>query len=245
MEGESKKHGFFMLAEMVLIIVGITAALQLDNWTSNSEDRRNERALLEQLQGEFKQVKSVIDANFIKLNEIDEKSIMLYQACGIEQVNMPDSVVLSAIVKAFTNNQITLYQGVLEDAINTGKLSLIVNDELRILLYAWKNGVLEVQAFIDRTSEDTSVFYRYLYEYISFRSFDDIAYPELQIGESEFNMNPNNVFSDIMFENQVGVVFYRNRSLIKQYNSKLLAPSERIMNLLEEELKKSALNEPS
>lgn len=33
MEGESKKHGFFMLAEMVLIIVGITTALQLDNWT--------------------------------------------------------------------------------------------------------------------------------------------------------------------------------------------------------------------
>ena len=55
-------------------------------------------------------------------------------------------------------------------------------------------------------------------------------------------MNPNVVFNDIMFENQVGVVFYRNRSLIKQYNSKLLTPSERIIKLIEEELQKSAIN---
>lgn len=48
-EGETKRHGFFMLAEKVLIIVGITVALQLDNFNESSRNLKTEKALLLEL----------------------------------------------------------------------------------------------------------------------------------------------------------------------------------------------------
>ena len=35
LDGDMKKHGFFMIAEMLLIMIGITGALQIDNWNEN------------------------------------------------------------------------------------------------------------------------------------------------------------------------------------------------------------------
>ena len=35
LDGDMKKHGFFMIAEMLLIMIGINGALQIDNWNEN------------------------------------------------------------------------------------------------------------------------------------------------------------------------------------------------------------------
>jgi hypothetical protein len=245
MEGETKKHGFFMIAEMVLIIVGITVAIQLDNWTSNSGDRRNERALLEQLQGEFEQVKKTIDTQLVLLNKIDESYLKLYKACGVEKVNWPEDELLKLIARTYSDVRLNLYQGVLEDAINTGKLSLVENDKLRIQLYSWKNGVLKIQSWSDGTYDNTIVFLRYVFTILSFRNYDNDVWPEIELGESTFPNDPNVIFNDISFENSVGDLFYRNKRLIKSYDTHLIKPLEELLKLLEEELEKSTPNEHS
>lgn len=239
MEGESKKHGFFMLAEMLLIIVGITAALQLDNWTSNSEDRRNERALLKQLQSEFVQVQAVIYKSHEKLTQRDINGLNLYKSCGLEKVNYPEIDLLNMIVSLFSPSQLNLYQGALEDAINTGKLSLVKNNELRINLYAWKRGVIQIQKYEESTANDVSEFLREIYHILSFRNYDDNYYPEIGIGRSEFPSEHNDIFNTIYFENQVGVLFFRNKRLIEHYQENLVDPIDVILKLIDEELKKS------
>ena len=42
LEGDMKKHGFFMLAEMLMIMLGSTGAMQIDNWNENVNNRKAE-----------------------------------------------------------------------------------------------------------------------------------------------------------------------------------------------------------
>jgi hypothetical protein len=195
--------------------------------------------LLEQLQGEFEQIKLIINKNLENLNDRDVSGLQLYSSCGLKKPDFPDDEVVNLLADVFSNYQLNLYQGALEDAINTGKLSLVENDELRIKLYAWKNGVIRIQDFNSTTNQDVMQFLREIYHTISFRNYDNNYYPEIGIGESEFVSDPNEIFNTIYFENQVGVLFFRNKRLIEFYEENLTEPLDRILTLIESELLKS------
>jgi hypothetical protein len=239
MEGENKKHGFFMLAEMLLIIVGITSALQLDNWNQNSTNRRSEKVLLEQLHVEFSQVRNTIDSQIETIERKDKILFKLYKSCGLEKQEYPPDGVLNWFAKSITINELVLFQGVLEDAINTGSLGLIENDSLRIELYSWKNGVLSTQNSMNATNNDVGVFLREIYHHVSFRNYDDHYYPEVGLGRSEFEYNPNDLFNDMYFENVIGILYFRNKSIAKKVEEELVKPLENIQSLIESELNKT------
>ena len=240
-DGDVKKHGFFMIAEMLLIILGITGALQLDNWNNTHNNTQAETLILEQLSVEFELVENSINTKLEELHAKDSLLFNLYKSCGTEITDYPKDDVVGWVAKGISQENLTMYQGVLEDAINTGSLTLIKNDSLRIHLYSWKTGVLYVQDHISITNEDISVFLRDIYNDISFRNYDNAYFPEIDLGDSEFEYDPNELFTDIYFENITGVLYFRNKILIKHIDNKLLVPLKSIRSLIDSELSERKL----
>lgn len=114
-----------MLAEMLLIIAGITAALQLDAWKKDIDERNTEVILLKQLKNEFSQIKLDI---YEAYRDLDEKHILLYKLytrCGrSSELLSNDSIAIMFDETMMTNNFI-LQHGVLDEALNTGRVSII------------------------------------------------------------------------------------------------------------------------
>lgn len=127
-----------MIAEMLLIMIGITGALQIDNWNENINDRKAEIELLQQLEVECEDVSDIIKSRFETTILKDSLLFKLYKSCGTDKQNYSHDEVLDWIARGITSNNLDIYQGVLEDAINTGRLALITDEELRVALYSWK-----------------------------------------------------------------------------------------------------------
>ena len=109
LEGDMKKHGFFMIAEMLLIMIGITGALQIDNWNENVNNKRSEIELLQQLEIEFEGVSNIINSNLENTLLKDSLLFKLYKSCGTDQQNYSHDEVLDWVARGITTNDFDIY----------------------------------------------------------------------------------------------------------------------------------------
>ena len=66
-------------------MIGITGALQIDNWNENINDRKAEIELLQQLEVEFEDVSDIIKSRFETTILKDSLLFKLYKSCGTDK----------------------------------------------------------------------------------------------------------------------------------------------------------------
>lgn len=235
MDGERKKHGFFMLAEMVLIVGGITIALQLDTWQSNLDNEKAELVLLNQLKEEFELVKIKLVKEKEGFDELSPVYTVLYKLCGEKDIPLT-KLELATLCANIGKSRFAIDLSVLDEARNTGRLADISNDELRILLYGWNDGLDWVESEVQYYNLYTKDLNDYIFKYLPFRDYDDNLFPDKGLGISKNCRNPNRIFDELYFENQIGVAFYLNERILGAYNEKLTQPTALILSMIKIEL---------
>ncbi|WP_090295316.1 DUF6090 family protein [Flagellimonas zhangzhouensis] len=60
-ENKFSKYLLYALGEIILVVVGILIALQLNNWSQENKDRQREQLILKQLNSEFRNNKDLFD----------------------------------------------------------------------------------------------------------------------------------------------------------------------------------------
>jgi hypothetical protein len=133
MENKTSKYFKYAVGEIVLVVIGILIALQINNLNEHRKDRNSEQALLKQLENEYQ-------SNLSQLEEkIEMRKIMLKSAQRLlnmidnkEQI-VPDSI---CYYLSFTRMSPT-FDPIKNDLINSEKLDLIQDDELKSMLTAW------------------------------------------------------------------------------------------------------------
>ena len=234
--GEKKRHGFFMLAEMLLIIAGITAALQLDAWKKDVDERNTEVILLKQLKNEFSQIKLDI---YEAYRDLDAKHILLYKLytrCGLSSELLSNDSIATMFDETMSTNDFILQHGVLDEALNTGRVSIIKNDELRILLYSWIHSDHKVNSTLSRFNKLMDKAEDVWFKKIPSRNVDYDAFPTLGIASSELANDPNSIFQDLYFENTMGYLHGINEQLYEKYADEYLVPANRILEIINQEL---------
>jgi len=76
-ENKLSKYLLYALGEIVLVVIGILIALQINNWNENKKDRRQERELLIQLESEFESNLSQLDQKMAMREEMISASLNL------------------------------------------------------------------------------------------------------------------------------------------------------------------------
>ena len=141
-DGRIKKYLINSLGEVVLIVVGILLALQIDNWKQQSDDRATERLLMSELNKEFLANKKQWDTTiYYHRNGLRSAEFLDSQLpIKLEEVNL-DSIAYHTyqLTWVFTFNP---SNGVARSILNNSTFQVITNDELRQLLITW-NDVLE------------------------------------------------------------------------------------------------------
>lgn len=232
---ERKENLLYIFTEIMLITIGVSIAIQLNSWKDERENQKQKIVLLQQLDIEFKQFKA---ATLFAVEELKEgrKTIeVLYKACGKENnfTNYELGVLFTA---ADSYTRIEFNMVTLNESINTGKISLIENPELRLLLSSFGR-VMEI--IENRTSniENISVIHQEVTKkYIPWRDFDNVYFPNLELGNSELLLNGNDIFKDPLFENNIGQKYWFNQELEKLYNEKIITQVEKALELIRVEL---------
>ena len=124
------KYILYAIGEIILVVIGILIALQINNWNEGRKDRTKEVIILEQLQSEF-------NSNLEQLDQkIRIRNVQLLDAQKLlSYIDDPASWIKDSVEKAMTGTiGYATFDPIENDLAASGSLRLIQNDSLKSLL---------------------------------------------------------------------------------------------------------------
>ena len=123
------KYSRYAIGEIVLVVIGILIALQINNWNEERKERKKEKQLLMTLSEDFKSNLTSLEQSINKIQIIRERySLVLEYAGNMNNgltKEMKDTIIKTEF--AFTN----LVDGALTSILGSNKLEIIRNDTLK------------------------------------------------------------------------------------------------------------------
>ena len=144
-EGKTFNYFKYAIGEIVLVMVGILLALQVNNWNQNRINKQNEKLILKELHKEFISNKIQLDT-VLFYNQRSFQSVKYVRSklpINMEQINL-DSLAYHLNYMGY-NYTFNPSEGVTNALINSSTFNLISNDELRNLLIRWDDVVSDYQ----------------------------------------------------------------------------------------------------
>ena len=187
-EGKTSKYLKYAIGEILLVVIGILIALQINNWNEERKSRLREKQLLINLQGEF--LDNLKDLDSISM-EVDiviaslEKVFDLFSSAPTNQSQDSVDIWISSALQS-PNWKPSEYQ--LNSLNNSGSIASLSNERLKLLLYQWarqQKEMTEVQLRTEKTGEEIIT---YLKEVGSLRNID--------VANKSFNYRPSSIFLD-------------------------------------------------
>jgi hypothetical protein len=142
--GKTGKYFKYAIGEIILVVIGILIALQINNWNEQRKDKVKEQILLKQLQEDYQ-------SNLLQLEEkMATREKMLISAVQLlnafdEPIEMTRDSVIEDL--ATIRNDPT-FDPIQSDITSSENLRLIQNDNLKRLLSNWSSdvvGVIEIE----------------------------------------------------------------------------------------------------
>jgi hypothetical protein len=236
---EGKTFGYlkYAIGEILLVVIGILLALQLNNWNAEIADKRESRRFMERL---LVEVESNLQASAL---EIGKKRAQLSGLSAIlEMISNPaarssQQTLDSLIYIVITSSTIDIQTGTLSEGLNNGKIALIGSDSLRVALYGFPAVLEAARAFEKLNNDDTNTSYgKFLYDHFNYRRMDATFSPyKEQIGKSAFPPDNFGLLTTLKFENLTdNRLFLTNRQF--EIYSNLQEKLKRIRSLIQREL---------
>jgi hypothetical protein len=250
-ENKTGKYFKYAIGEIVLVVIGILIALQINNLNENRKDRIKEQEVLIQLQEEYQ-------SNLLQLeNKIALRNDIIQAATQtIEYMDNPVNVNRDSVmakISVITNTP--TFDPINNDLISSGNIRLIKNKELKKRLTQWSTYIIQLgeieQEYVDNYR---NVYLPYIIKSGIGRDLDN-GYWQLQnnfnflidkkdiedkpnIGNSPKVLDLDNMLNDKELEGILSNAVYIN--YISNLESKSLHNRiEEILNLLNKEIKQS------
>ena len=207
--GKTGKYFKYAIGEIVLVVIGILIALQINTWNENRKDRNREQAILKSLQQNFKTNINNANVAFNTFSEAHEASVILLEIIKDSSLIKPSEIeqLLDDIINK--TKSLDINTGAIHEIFNTGSINLIKDSDLRKQLSDWSYHVTD--------TEDDIVIYRdYLFDFFIpsltnkaiLRNMEDPDFFEddlnlSKLSKSNFKIDYNKTIRTIEFENEV------------------------------------------
>jgi len=238
-KNKTSKYLKYAIGEIVLVVIGILIALQINSWNQQRIQNKEEQQALINLKQDFEYNYSSLDSILTRTNKAIELQLTILNHTG----NKPDpeteaefNVSLGAI--AFLTEYYPR-NGYLNDLLNSGKLGILKNPNLRNRLSSW-NSVLNhikqrefnVQDEIEKINDD--IIKKGSWLNIDAVSTDSI-FKNNPFPKSGFDIDNRVLLGEIEFENKTENVIYQNKALVNGHKTGLILLEE-ILELIEMEI---------
>lgn len=125
------RRWFTFAVELVLVIVGILAALSIDGWVSEREDRESERIYLESIARDLAQFESELKAQIEFEDGIIRTGKSAYNMLGQANPRARPAELGAKLTHLFDRRTVFLQSAAYTDIVSTGNLELILDRALR------------------------------------------------------------------------------------------------------------------
>jgi len=245
-ENKFSKYLLYAIGEIILVVIGILIALQINNWNENQKENNLEQNTLSNLKKEF-------ETNQSNLKSILENNKQVRDACFV-LTDMIRSKRLKDESKKLDSLLYTVQifytfepkRGVVDEIISSGKLNIIKNDSLRTYLTGWTGTILnaeeDVEYRYDNYHQNLVPFLSKHFPLSNGELFKQISDEDAEVyisnyeKPSNFKINFKNL-NLIEFENAIWLHKNNNDYMIYEY-SRMAKEIDFIIDVIEQELEK-------
>jgi hypothetical protein len=219
----------YAIGEIILVVIGILIALQINNWNQNRIDRNEEKEIIAKLHNDFKENKILLEEFIVNhSNEMDANNELM-SLIGASKEELYERNLDSLFFASLTANELAFADNTLKNIMQSGRLNILKNDKITTLLYKW-NELSEIMRIrmnkLDEWHNDK--YTPYLLTKISFKEMDAIGNYKWS-GKSKIKPDYHQLFQEIEFEN-----FLDNSQWLHQ---QILERCEEIEKLIKEIIK--------
>ena len=130
----------YAIGEILLVVIGILIALQINNWNEARKTHIKEIALLNQLKSEFQSNLDQLDEKIAIRNEMITASFKL-----LGYVDHPAQQNSDSITKYIVPTMLVpTFDPVINDIMSSGRIQLLQNSKLKELLSRWTSEIVQV-----------------------------------------------------------------------------------------------------
>jgi hypothetical protein len=243
-EGKTTKYFKYAIGEIVLVVIGILIALQINNWNVENADHKKEVNYLKSLKNEM-------ESNLASLNKEEDRisTFLKRERVMIKILNSKEAIdttsdrtIFNFYKEIFNNPVITnIETGAINEIISSGGLQYIKNDSIRKLVSSWDTRAARVkiqEAFLDETTQkiedllfdEQLINTRYLFSLNE--SFD------VRLGEPSEEHSLKPLLKSEKFESQCLLHYGQCNVMITRFYPRYEADLIRMINLINRELDK-------
>ena len=137
MENKTSRYFKYALGEIILVVIGILIALQINSWNENRINIKQEQQILLQLKREYEENLREIDNKIAMRNDIINASRRLLLIKEGSLKGLPADTIASDLFTICSTPTFNPVIGTTNELLSSGKLYLINNSELKTILTNW------------------------------------------------------------------------------------------------------------
>ncbi len=237
-EGKIGKYFKYAIGEIILVVIGILIALQINNWNTNQINKSESKEFNQRLFNEFAGNLDLANTKIEKIESLIKSSRSILELFNEKPEHNSPRKLDSLLAIAIEGVKVEFRTGTLNEGLNTGKVALIESEILKSKIYGLTSNIDYVREW-DKTYSAylSNILLPFLYKNFNFRNMDN-AFSNYSAGESKFKTNRNKVLlENEEFENLIDNHYFQSNTQL-EFHKNLKDEIEEIKELIEIELNK-------
>ena len=213
-DNKFSKYLIYAIGEIILVVIGILIALQINNWNEHQKELKQEKVIMSNLNNEFIKNDKSLNKHSIRYQISKESIHFLMSLIGQSENEIAKYNIDSLLSIAIDVFDFRPTDNVMSEVIASGKLDLIRSDPLKNALFEWNAGLkLKEEAMETLDGMNESLLIPYLIKNASLKNIDSYGLSEWK-EKSRLKSNNLKLFSQIEFENNLGnhgwsIIYYK------------------------------------
>ena len=230
----------YAIGEIILVVIGILIALQINNWNIKKQEGKIETANLNALQVEFERNKELLNEAILLNERIIKGSEKMIQTFRIETLDTISERTIAVNTSEALTFEINFAPetGVLSEILNSGDLKLFQNNEL-------KHHLAGFPSWIERTEQQENEVYAFRKDIANqINQLGNLKKMYTEVGEIKMNwdttldtISNNSLFTSITLLNQLIVFKSASESTTIYLYEPLDKEMDKILELIRSDLK--------
>jgi len=137
--GKTSRYLKYAMGEIILVVIGILIALQINNWNQDRNDRMHEAFLLLQINIEMQDNLEQLNIVQNSMKRLVDQGLNIVSIFPLNEEKINSEKFIKNFQGFLYCPSFDAYQGTIRSIISTGNLDLIVNDRLRKLIVTWED----------------------------------------------------------------------------------------------------------
>lgn len=216
------KYLIYAIGEIVLVVIGILIALSINNWNEGRKQKNTEIIYLKGLKQNLVDSREELIRVIEESQETEKSLFELVEMVKRGVENLSNQEIDSLIFSGMSYTIFQSRQGVIDELISSGQVSIIENDYLRMEIASWNGNLISIR---ETEEMSKSGFYSYADRLGSYFDFSGIT-PANQMFRTDLKKQ---FFNDLKTRNTIA----NNRETSKRLKRAYIEKKQHIETLIQ------------